>query len=95
MSAVDETKATTDEVKEGSADAQNTASEAQGDAIDSVQSSTADSISGLSAVSSETVKTAVGCLKYECEKRKLKANVESVYVSVPALGVNTPVLHEL
>jgi hypothetical protein len=69
MSVTDDAKATADEVEEGSADAQDAASEAQGDAIDSVQSSNTDRVSGLSAISSETVKTAVECMKYECEKR--------------------------
>jgi hypothetical protein len=50
ISAADETKATMDEVKEASADAEDVASEAQGDAIDSVQSSKADRVSGLSTV---------------------------------------------
>jgi hypothetical protein len=67
MSAPDDAKATVDEIKEGSEDAQDAASEAQRDAIDSVQSSNADHVLSVSAFSSETVKTAVGCMKYEYE----------------------------
>jgi hypothetical protein len=95
MSAADDANVTADEAKEGSADAHNAASEAQRDVIGSVQSSNTDHASRLSAISSETVKTAVRCMKYECEKKKPKMNVKSVDVSVSALGVDASVLHEL
>jgi hypothetical protein len=57
--------------------------------------SNADRVSGLSAISSEIVKTVLGCVKYEYEKKKLKASMKSVDVSVSALSVHTSVLHEL
>jgi hypothetical protein len=74
---------------------QEAASEAQRNAIDSVQSSNTDHISGLSAISTETVETARGCMKYGCEKKKVKANVRSVDLSVSALGIDASVLHGL
>jgi hypothetical protein len=69
VSPGDDAQATADEVREGSADAQDSASETQGDAIDSVQSSNADRVSGFSAISSGTGKTSVGWMKSESEKR--------------------------
>jgi hypothetical protein len=95
MSAADGAKVTADEVKEGLADAQDAASEPQADAIDSVQSLNAARISGLNAISSGTVKTTVGCMKYECEKKKLEVNMKSVDVPIPALSVDASVPHEL
>jgi hypothetical protein len=93
--AADDAKAMVDEVTGGSADAQDAASEARRDAIDSVQSSNADHVSALSVISIETVQTALECIKYEYEKKKVKANVRSVDLFVSVLSIDASVVHEL
>jgi hypothetical protein len=64
-------------------------------AVDWVQSSHRDSISGLSAIDSETADTDVGWITYEYDLKKLKAKVKSVHVSVSVPGPDPSVLKEL
>jgi hypothetical protein len=62
--AAEDAKTTADEDKKESGETKDAASDAK-NAVDSVKSSIPDSVSALSGMDSETIKTDVQCMKYE------------------------------